>query len=163
MRQIKGMTETEVLNLILKISLRIAKKFPIPGYEPEDIQQECYLMAVDALERYDEQLPLENFLSIHLRNRVFNFRRDHYVRKQAVLDTECIDFVEDDILDSDNTESEVECKELWNRIDTELPANLREDYLRLLDGVSIPSKRKKKLLEALASICQESVDFLKKI
>lgn len=120
-------------------------------------------MAIDALERYDEQLPLENFLSIHLRNRVFNFRRDHYVRKQAVLDCECIDYVEDDVLDTTNAESEVECKELWNRIDTELPASLREDYLRLLDGVSIPSKRKKKLLEALASICQESVDFLKKI
>jgi DNA-directed RNA polymerase specialized sigma24 family protein len=163
MKLLKNYTQEEVLNLISKISLRIAKKFPIPGYEPEDIQQECYLMALDAVERYDEQLPLENFLSIHLRNRVINFRRDKYLRKQSLLDAECIDYVEDEILDYTDAEIEVESRELWDRIDTELPASLREDYLRLLDGASIPSKRKKKLIEALAEICQESEDFLKKI
>lgn len=162
MKQVKGMTEEQVLNLILKISSRVANKFRIPGYEPDDIQQECFLMALDALERYDEEQPLENFLSIHLRNRVINFRRDFYLRKRAVLDCDNIDFLKEDISEQSSSIEELESQELYDKIDAELPSELREDYLRLLDGVSIPTKRKRKLLEALAEICQKSVDFPKK-
>jgi DNA-directed RNA polymerase specialized sigma24 family protein len=156
------MTHQQVLNVILKVSSKIARKFPIPGYEPDDIQQECFLLAIDALERYNEELPLENFLSVHLRLRIINFRRDKYLRKKDLHDAANIDFIKNEILSGDHSIGEFECAEIWDKIDRELPPCLREDYLRLLDGVSIPTKRKNKLLAALDEICRELVDFLKK-
>jgi hypothetical protein len=48
----------------------------------EDIFQECVIIVMKSgcLEKYDTSLPLENFLTVHLRNRLYNFKRDNFAR-----------------------------------------------------------------------------------
>ena len=77
----KGMTESEVLEIINKICDRYAYKFKFGYFEPEDIRQEAFIIAVDALDRYEEGRPLENFLAVHVKNRLNNFKRDKYYRQ----------------------------------------------------------------------------------
>ena len=77
----KGMTEAEVLAVINKICDRYAYKFQFGYFEPDDIRQEAFIIAVDALDRYEEGRPLENFLAVHVKNRLNNFKRDKYYRQ----------------------------------------------------------------------------------
>ena len=67
------MTEQEVLIVIEKIANRYCHKFKFGYFTAEDIKQEAFIIAVDALDRYDERRPLENFLSAHVKNRLINF------------------------------------------------------------------------------------------
>ena len=75
------MTKSEVLEVINRICDRYAYKFKFGYYEPDDIRQEAFIIAVEALERYDESRPLENFLAVHVKNRLNNFKRDRYYRQ----------------------------------------------------------------------------------
>ena len=68
------MTEQEVLAVIEKIANRYCHKFKFGYFTAEDIKQEAFIIAVDALDRYDERRPLENFLSSHVKNRLINFK-----------------------------------------------------------------------------------------
>ncbi len=49
-------------------------------YDIEDIKQEAWLICIDGLNSYNGSHPLENFLIVHLRNRLINFRRNKYRR-----------------------------------------------------------------------------------
>ena len=42
--------------------------------------QQAAIFAIEGLEKYDSSKPLENFLWTHLRNRLFNFKRDNFKR-----------------------------------------------------------------------------------
>ena len=73
------MTEEQVVEIILKVSKRVAHKYTFGAYDEDDIIQEGFLIGMDGLERYDESRPLENFLQVHISNRLYNLRRDeHY-------------------------------------------------------------------------------------
>ena len=76
----KGMTEQEVIETITKVVDRQAAKFRFGYYEIEDMRQEAFIIAMDALDRYDEKRPLENFLAVHVNNRLKNFKRDNFYR-----------------------------------------------------------------------------------
>lgn len=77
----KGMTEEEVLAVIDKIIGYFIKKTKFGYYDEDDIRQEGYCYALDGLTRYDNKRPLENFLTVHIRNRFLSLRRDKYRRK----------------------------------------------------------------------------------
>jgi DNA-directed RNA polymerase specialized sigma24 family protein len=74
------MTEEEVLRIIDKIATRVAPKYTFGYYDVEDVEQEARREAIKGLLKYDGKRPLENFLWIHLKNRLFNLRRDKYQR-----------------------------------------------------------------------------------
>ncbi len=75
------MTEKEVLKVIEKIANKLAVQFKFGYYDKDDIKQEIYIIAMEGLSRYDDSRPLENFLFIHIRNRLIIFKRDNYIRK----------------------------------------------------------------------------------
>ena len=77
----KGMSEDEVVEVITKVSKRLSYKFRFGYYETDDIEQEAFILALDGLESYDNKRPLENFLYIHIKNRLINFKRNNYERK----------------------------------------------------------------------------------
>lgn len=77
----KGMSEKEVIETIDKILNYFVKKTKFGYYDEEDIRQEGYLFAMDGLQRYDGERPLENFLTVHIRNRFLSLRRDKFRRK----------------------------------------------------------------------------------
>ena len=76
----KGMDETEVVNTILKISKKLAHKYTFASYEAEDIEQEAFLIGITGLSKYDQSRPLENFMYVHINNRLKTFKRDNYYR-----------------------------------------------------------------------------------
>ena len=64
------MSEQEVVDMITKVSERLSNKFTFAFYTTEDIRQEAFIIGMEALERYDESKPLENFLFVHMANRI---------------------------------------------------------------------------------------------
>ena len=74
------MTEKEVLETIEKIASKLCYKFKFGYHGVEDMKQQATLFALEGLEAYDEKRPLENFLWTHVRNRLFNYKRDNFER-----------------------------------------------------------------------------------
>jgi hypothetical protein len=80
-----GMTEDEVLVTIDKVISKLSYKFIFGCYTYDDIKQEAFIIALEGLEHYRPDLPLENFLWVHVKNRLCNLKRDKYIR----LDKPC--------------------------------------------------------------------------
>lgn len=152
------MTQEDVINTIETVINKIAPKYTFKDYDLEDIKQESFIICIDALNRYDGKRPLENFLSVHLSNRLKNFIRDnHYVKdnihKKKVKTPQYI--VDDNFVNTEyNIEEELINKEIFDKIDRELPAHLREDYLKTLNDISITKQRKAKLIDSIKRILE---------
>jgi len=157
----KGMTETQVIEKINIVINRIAPKYTFSGYEIEDIKQEAFMICMDALTRYDTNRPLENFLSVHLSNRLKNFVRDNYFtssdqEKKKVLAPKQLSY-DDNIIDREiDQDISIDDKEIRNIIDKFLPFEYRSDYLKFVNDVSIPKKRKTQLFFIIKNILEEN-------
>ncbi len=79
-------TEEEVVSILERIGRRLAHKFRFGYHDSDDIKQQAVLEGWKGLAEYDGVRPLENFLSVHIRNRMVNFKRDNYER----IDRPCI-------------------------------------------------------------------------
>ena len=171
----KGMTEKEVLEIINKVASRYAHKFRFGYFEADDIRQEAVIIAMEALERYEEGRPLENFLEVHVKNRLNNFKRDKYYRQSKVdsntqekhnnskkflmepLDISNIrDEKEDNMRVEDDFVIDFEQQEVLRIIDQNLDVSLRSDYLRIKDGVYVPKPRRKQIYEEIDMILREN-------
>lgn len=75
-----NVSEEEFLKVLDKISKKLTSKFKFGYHSVEDMKQQAAIFALEALEKYDNSRPLENFLWTHVRNRLFNFKRDNYQR-----------------------------------------------------------------------------------
>ena len=166
------MTEQEVLAVIEKIANRYCHKFKFGYFTAEDIKQEASIIAVDALDRYDETRPLENFLSSHVKNRLINFKRDNYCRQQKEdadikwelrnnakkflmepLDISNIrDEQEKNMRNENDFIEDIFTREMFDLIDSELPVELRSDYLRIKDGVYVPKPRRQQIYDEISKI-----------
>ncbi len=172
------MTEQEVLIVIEKIANRYCHKFKFGYFTAEDIKQEAFIIAVDALDRYDERRPLENFLSAHVKNRLINFKRDNYCRQQKEdadvkwelrnnakkflmepLDISNIrDEQEKNMRNENDFIEDIFTKEMFDLIDTNLSVEFRSDYLRIKDGVYVPKPRRQQIFDEITRIISETQD-----
>ena len=75
-----GVSEEEFLEVLENISKRLGHKFKFGYHSYEDMKQQAAIFALEGLEKYDKSRPLENFLWTHVRNRLFNYKRDNYQR-----------------------------------------------------------------------------------
>lgn len=73
-------SEEELLQVLDKITKKLIHKFRFGYHSAEDMKQQASIFALEALDRYDGKRPLENFLWTHVRNRLFNYKRDNYQR-----------------------------------------------------------------------------------
>ena len=80
------MINDEVLKIIDNIADRLASKYKFGYHEIEDMKQQARLVALEGLASYDGERPLENFLWTHVRNRLYNFKRDNYFRPEKPCD-----------------------------------------------------------------------------
>ncbi len=204
------MTEEEIVKILDRIADRFAVKFRFGYHDVDDIKQQARLFALEALARYTENKgPLENFLSVHVRNRLINFKRDNYHRFQApclqcpFYDPErkksinqCAEFEDKmecdkwrqwilrnnskrsimapatsenidylfsyESLEHSSVVDIVANKELLEYIDERLPVDLRNDYLRLKENLSVSKYRKNKVREAIIRIVEEALNDSKK-
>ena len=83
----KKITEDQFLQALDIISKKLIYKFKFGYHEIEDMKQQASVFALEGLEKYDHKRPLENFLWTHVRNRLFNFKRDNYFRPESVCVT----------------------------------------------------------------------------
>jgi len=175
----KGMTEEQVLQTIQKVVRRIAHKFKFGYYDYDDICQEGTIIALEGLSRYDGRHPLENFLAVHVSNRLKNFKRDNFCRQESIspsgdnkaswelrnntkrflmepLDiTEIRDEREVNMSVGNDFIDTVERRELIDIIDRKLEVSMRSDYLRMLHGVYVPKTRREQIIDAVVAIVME--------
>ena len=159
------MTEEQVVSTITRVSQRLASKFTFPNYDEDDIEQEAFIIGMEAMNRYDEVRPLENFLSIHIKNRLKNFKRDNYYRpdegkaeqiqngKRKLLEAGSIDEMRN-FISTQECSNSLEERELVDYIDTNLPANMRADFLRFKNGQPLTKTRKSNLVNELKIILE---------
>ena len=164
MKTPKGMTEQQVVDQIKVVCNRIAPRYTFYGYTVEDIKQESFIICMEALNRYDEERPLENFLSVNLSNRLKNFVRDnHFIgneneERQKVAQPAQLDF-DDSIVDEagkcETSHDKIEYEEMIYAINTYLPANLRMDYLKMINDVYITKQRREEIIDIIKGILEE--------
>jgi len=80
----KKIKETDFITALDNISKKLIYKFKFGYHEIDDMKQQAAIFAMEGLENYDNSRPLENFLWTHVRNRLFNFKRDNYFRPDNV-------------------------------------------------------------------------------
>jgi len=76
----KKYTVEEIIEIIDKIVIVLGKGFSFGYFDIDDIKQEARIFGLEAMARYDESRPLENFLYSHIKNRLINFKRDKFHR-----------------------------------------------------------------------------------
>lgn len=108
-----GVDEAEFLQVLENISQRLGNKFKFGYHSFEDMKQQAAIFALEGLEKYDSSRPLENFLWTHVRNRLFNYKRDNYQRP----DLPCLTCP---FYDKHNENSSSQCTEYINKDDCSL-------------------------------------------
>ena len=164
MKTPKGMTEQQVIDQIDIVCNRIAPRYTFYGYTVDDIKQESFIICMEALNRYDGIRPLENFLSVNLSNRLKNFVRDNHflgnenTDRQKVYQPAQLDY-EDYIVDEENkfsiTYDHIQKEEIVDAINKYLPANMRMDYLKMINDVYITKQRREEITAMIVDILQE--------
>jgi hypothetical protein len=101
-------TESEFLAAWEKISQKLGYKFKFGYHSHEDMKQQAAIFALEGLKNYDTSKPLENFLWTHVRNRLFNYKRDNYQRP----DKPCLTCP---FHDPNNLKSSSQCTEFCNK------------------------------------------------
>ena len=159
-----NLTEKEVVDQIEKVCNRIAPRYTFYGYTVDDIKQESFIICMEALNRYDGVRPLENFLSVNLSNRLKNFVRDnHYfagdsedrikLMQPAQLDHE------NSIIDEDNpyttSYEDIELRTMTELINEHLPADVRMDYLKMINDVYITKQKRDDIIGTILEILEE--------
>jgi DNA-directed RNA polymerase specialized sigma24 family protein len=146
----KKVLSKEHLEIIQKVARKLATSFSY--YEKEDVEQEVVIFCMELMPKWDKDRPLENFLTVAARTRLYTLIREKYYRtsdpehlasakKNAQNFVELFDLFEDDFcfrLDS--------IEELDNVLDS-LPPQVRADFLRLAQGVKVPTTRRQKVFE----------------
>jgi len=79
-------TEEEVVVIIQRIAGKLANKFKFGYHEMDDMKQQGALFAWEGIAKYDNVRPLENFLWVHVRNQLFNFKRNNFARPDKPCD-----------------------------------------------------------------------------
>jgi len=76
----KTVDENEFIKIVDIIAKKLAYKFKFGYHDYDDMKQQISIFALEGLKNYDHKRPLENFLWTHVRNRLFNYKRDNYQR-----------------------------------------------------------------------------------
>lgn len=111
-----NVSEQEFLTVLDNISKRLGHKFKFGYHDFDDMKQQAAIFALEGLEKYDRSRPLENFLWTHVRNRLFNYKRDNYQRP----DKPCLTCP---FFDKTYQCSTNQCSQFLNKNDCELYSN----------------------------------------
>lgn len=104
--------EEEFLQVLDNITKRLSYKFKFGYHSVDDMKQQAAIFALEGLKKYDNSRPLENFLWTHVRNRLFNYKRDNYQRP----DKPCLSCI---FYDQHCQKSTNQCAEYKNKNDCE--------------------------------------------
>jgi DNA-directed RNA polymerase specialized sigma24 family protein len=180
--------DEKTLKIIKRVCHRLAEKFTFGFYDPEDIEQEAFIMALAALPRFNPEIScLETFLHVDVCNKLKTFKRDHFQRtdftcsycgrqdptcehcqrrewrhaaKKHLMEPIDIDHVNGDTERNMyiNTDflADIELSEIISLINMNLDIALREDYLKMLEGITIPKVKRQVIEAAIFSILEDN-------
>jgi len=154
----KNMTEDQVLEKIYLIIDRIAHKYAFGSYDINDIKQESFLICIDALDRYDQKRPLENFLAVNLSNRLKNFVRDNNFTKSDQKKRNVLlpmQLSNENTIADDKNLLELEDREIFQIIDDKIYPEYRADYLKMINGVNVSKKRREEIVAHIRELIGE--------
>ena len=120
-------------------------------YDPEDISQEVFLICSSLLNEYNEEKgELFPYLLGAARNRLVSFFRKH-VHNPATNNSDqkmaLVNSLTNFEMEMIDEQVELHNIEYDVYIDENIPSELREDYLRLKEGIKISSQVKNKILD----------------
>ena len=166
----EGIDEEHAIEVITRVSKRLAPKYVFAGYEVDDIEQEAFLIGISGLAKYDPTRPLENFMYTHINNRLKTFKRDNFYRmdygssaqkiqdrKKNLLEPVSIDGLYG-VCTTDEIMGEAYIREMIDLIDQKLPSYLRRDYLKLQSNSPLPKGRKARIIEIIELIINGEYD-----
>jgi DNA-directed RNA polymerase specialized sigma24 family protein len=161
---------------------RVAPRYRFGYHTADDMVSQAVLYGLEAVEdgSYDASRPIENFMCRHMKNRLYNFLRKHYVRLEPPCtccgpDTASpckrrVDWtkrnrvkrglmvasaINEETTAASRNHAVDDVSELEAAIDRGLPVDLRSDYRRMRDGVAVPKSRKLAVRDAVAAIARE--------
>ena len=162
---------SQQMEIIEKVINRTAPKYTFGFYEVDDIKQESFIICLDAMKNYDNNRPLENFLSKHLSNRLKDLKRNKYCRhtvanenhaklnesKKNLMDLRqfCQIAEYDHPLEELDLEEKLSTSEALDQVMESMPPSLRNDFLRIANGVTVTQARKKAVIEKVKEILGE--------
>lgn len=162
------------LKIIQECALQVSSSTWIPGYDTEDIRQEAIIIGINGLRVYNGSIPLDKFLLNHMRHRLRSLRKEKYT-KPGCNCGECLKCRNNanrvklnnagDIT-TITTEQEssslgytitdnLDYNEFIDHIDKNLPAEYREDYLKILAGSYVVSSRKNKIRKIIKDLLND--------
>lgn len=157
----KNMTEEQVIAQITLVVDRISPKYTFNGYELNDIKQEAFIMCIEALDRYDAKRPLENFLSVHLSNRLKNFVRDNFYtkkddeNKKNIISPKSLSPEDCPTVTYEHIDDYIDTGEIQKIIDKFLLPSFRADYLKIINNVYVPKKRREEVINHIKQLVGE--------
>lgn len=181
----QGYSESEVIKLIQKTAKALAPKYTFGFYGIEDIEQEAFLMGIQALDsfKHDAGSKLQSYLFTYIGNRLKNFKRNNYFRhehtcktcgckdpycktclkrqwrmtqKMEIIEPIGIHSIENDnSLVKEHNFESINSEEIFAEIDAKLPLEMREDYLKMRDDIYVPKIRRVKVEAAIKEIIQK--------
>ncbi len=169
------MNEEQIVEILTKVSRRIAKnkKYIFDGHEEIDIVQRGIYEGLKAIKKglYDAKKgngatpeeSLERFMTIHIRRRLSNYKRDMMRKNFGGVNNEFINPIS---LESANMVCSADVidhadkimhDEMIVRIKSALSSSpeMLTDFYRLMDGSQLPSQRKIKLRQRVIEILEE--------
>lgn len=152
------MQEKDVISIMQKVTDKIAPRYVTHAYSLEDMKQEAMIMCMEAMPRYDGKRPLENFLSVHVSNRMKNFLRDNVkVKDEAKYKVANPDQLIHDIeiVSSDDACDRMDYKNMAEIVDANMPASMRMDYLKMVSEFYVPKQRREEITIFIKDLLRE--------
>jgi len=117
----EGYTEADVLDCIHRAVSSLVSNFRFGYYDEDDLRQEGFIFACEALHRFDPNNPkkcgLTNFLRIHVRHKFLNLRRDKLHRNSPPCSACPFKTTQVVARNADFTHSQQECAEFEDRME----------------------------------------------
>lgn len=177
------LSEEEFITAFDNVIKKIAKKFTFTIYDADDIRQEAYIIAAEGVFSFNPvyNVPLESFLYTHLYNRLINFKRNNYIRKEnncqkcidigkvcsRCLHREKLNMTKKAILEPcgmdsvahptflNEYEQKIDREHLVAEVISRLNPEQIQDFYKIRDGVRINNNKKRRVVEIIKEVAEE--------
>jgi len=138
--------QERLLQHSVKIAEILSKRFKFGIYDEEDIKQEVHILILQSADKYDPSKGEEfAFFYHYAKNRLITLKRDNFCdpklgeRSKDVLKVRSPEEIKENSKSYINTElEEIDRADLLSSlVDSKIPANLRLNYLKMLEGMDV--------------------------
>lgn len=144
----------EHIQAIQEAAYKVRQFYTFDIFDVEDIEQEAFLIGMEALKHWDGKRDLVTFLLFSMKNRLVNLINKHrstnelYKSRKLLMEQAApLESVSEDSLPTYEENHEVD--NLLDLIDQVVPYGMRLDYLRMKENLYVPKARREEIIEAI--------------